>query len=134
MIVDTNILLRIIDGPGATAYPAIRDRVETELEHGGVIHVTAATMHEVVYVLSSHRTGYGFSRAETTDALIALLEAGELTVEHDDVLREAADTYGTTNGVDFHDCYLAALAKQTADVVYSLDADFNKGSLSREPQ
>jgi predicted nucleic acid-binding protein len=126
LILDTNTLMRLIDGADGNRYATVRERLERALTGGERLYVHAATMHEVVFVLSSKATGYGYTRVEAAGEVQALLDAPELTVEHDAALREAATTYGTSRGTDFHDCYLAARGRELGEDVFSLDGDFGK--------
>lgn len=125
MILDTNVLLRLIDGPDGPRYGEVRDRLETALANGERLHIEAATVHEVVFVLRSQATGYCYTRAEIADAIHALVDARELEVEHAVAVGEAATNYGSTN-IDFHDCYLAARAHQLGEQVCSFDGDFKR--------
>jgi predicted nucleic acid-binding protein len=126
VILDTNILLRLIDGGGSPRYDEVRARLESALELGERLVVTAATIHEVVFVLRSTATGYGYSRTETAGEIHELLDAPELRVEHADALRSAATDFGAHQSIDFHDFYLAARARTLDEKVYSLDRDFRR--------
>jgi predicted nucleic acid-binding protein len=126
VILDTNILLRLIDGAASPQYKKVRTRLEAALKEGQRLRVDVATIHEVVYVLSSKATGYGYSRPEVAAAVHSLIHAPELTIDRPDALYRAATDYGRAS-IDFHDCYLAALATESPDEqVYSLDTDFKK--------
>lgn len=127
MILDTDILLRLIDGEDGPQYAEVRAKLEGALEQGQRLRVDVATIHEFVYVLLSKATGYGYSRTEVTDAVHWVIRAPELTVERSDALYRAATDYGASTSIDFHDCYLAAMATEMpGEEVYSLDGDFRK--------
>jgi predicted nucleic acid-binding protein len=127
VILDTNILLRLIDGQDGPQYAEVKTTLEAALEEGQRLRVDAATIHEVVYVLRSKATGYGYARTEVADAVHGLIRAPELTVERPDALYRAATDYGGRTSIDFHDCYLAATAvEMPGEEVYSLDGDFKK--------
>jgi len=127
VILDTNILLRLIDGQDGPQYAEVKTRLEGALEQGERLRVDVATIHEVVYVLRSKATGYGYSRTEVADTVHGLIRAPELTVERPQALYQAATEYGARTSVDFHDCYLAAkAAEMPGEEVYSLDGDFKK--------
>ena len=127
MILDTNILLRLIDGEDGPQYAEVKAKLEGALEEGQRLRVDVATVHEVVYVLHSKATGYGYTRTEVADAVHGLIRAPELTVERPDALYRAATDYGARTSIDFHDCYLAAKAvEMPGEEVHSLDGDFKK--------
>jgi predicted nucleic acid-binding protein len=125
VILDTNILLRLIDGAGSPQYKKVRSRLEAALNEGQKLRVDVATIHEVVYVLSSKATGYGYSRPEVAAAVHSLVHAPELTIDKPDALYRAATDYGTSS-IDFHDCYLAARSTESGEEVYSPGKDFKK--------
>jgi predicted nucleic acid-binding protein len=127
VILDTNLLLRLIDGRDGPQFAEVKTRLEGALEQGQRLRVDVATIHEVVYVLRSKATGYGYSRTEVADAVHGLIRAPELNVERPDALYRAATDYGARTSVDFHDCYLAAKAvEMPGEEVYSLDGDLKK--------
>jgi predicted nucleic acid-binding protein len=125
VILDTNILLRLIDGPAGAQYKKVRTRLEAALKEGQKLRVDGATIHELVYVLASKATGYGYSRSEVAAAVHSLIHAPELTIDRPDALYRAATDYARTS-IDFHDCYLAARGTESGGKVYSLDTDFKK--------
>ena len=127
MILDTNVLLRLIDGEDGLQYAEVKAKLEDALKQGQRLRVDVATIHEVVYVLRSKATGYGYSRTEVADTVHGLIRAPELTVERPDALYRAATDYGAQTSIDFHDCYLAAKAvDMPGEEVYSLDGDFKQ--------
>jgi predicted nucleic acid-binding protein len=126
VILDTNIILRLIDGPSGPRYKQIRRALRAAIAAKKPLRVDAATIHEVVYVLASQATGYGYTRTQVTAAVHQIVEAPELNVEHAGALYRAATDYGANTGIDFHDCYIAARARDLNEDVYSLDGDFKK--------
>lgn len=125
MIADTNILLRIVDGPGHPLHETATHLVSDALAKGEKVHVTDATVHEIAYVLRSKAAGYGFPPESVAGTIADLLDAPELTFENTDVLRLACELYGST-GIDFHDCYLATLSHLRHGEPLSLDDDIAK--------
>jgi len=129
LIIDTHVLLRLVDGPDGPdgpQYAQVSAALEQALKQGERIIVTAATMHEVVFVLASARTGYGYTRTEVAAEVAWLLDTPELDVEHASALRHAAASYAEHKAIDFHDCYLSALGRVVDQRVFSLDEDFDK--------
>lgn len=125
MILDTNILLRLIDGETSLQHGEVVERLRQAIDAGQRLHVDAATVIEAAFVLRSSRTGYGYRPSEVAHELRAMLDAPELDVEHRDALKAAAASYADT-GLDFHDCYLAARGSLLHEDVFSLDADFKR--------
>lgn len=127
MIVDTNILLRLIDGPKAPQHEEAAQAVREAQAGGHALLVTDATFIEVGFVLQSTRTGYGWQVSEVAGVLRDLLSTIPFTFERPVALRSAVTIYGAT-GFDLHDCYLDARARTSVpeDEVLSFDGDFKK--------
>ena len=124
MIADANVLLRILDGDRGAHGRAARARVDIA-RAGEPIGVLAATVLEVAFVLQNSAAGYGWDRAAVTSAVQAIVDEPGFAVEHDEALRAAATTYGD-RGIDLHDCYLDAIARQRGTWVLSFDTDLER--------
>lgn len=125
MIVDTNVLLRILDGGRSEHAVAARARVQSARETGETLHVFAATVLELAFVLESVRAGYGWNREAVASAVQAVADEPAFEVEHADALKFAASSYRERK-VDLNDCYLDALANQFGTRVLSFDGDLRK--------
>lgn len=132
MIVDTNVLLRILDGGTGEHALAARARVQEARETGETLRVFAATVLELAFVLESVRTGYGWNREAVAAAVVAVADEPAFDVEHADALKVAAASYRERK-VDLHDCYLDALANQLGTRVLSFDGDLRKLGSGERP-
>lgn len=132
MIVDTNVLLRILDGGTGEHAVAARARVQGARETGETFQVFAATVLELAFVLESVRTGYGWSRDAVASAVQAVADEPGFEVEHADALKFAAASYRERK-IDLHDCYLDALANQLGTRVLSFDGDLRKLGSGERP-
>lgn len=122
MIVDTNVLLRALDG-AATAYGQVaRRRIEAARSAGDAFMVLAVTLLEAVYVLESERAGYGWDRDGIARAVMAVVDEPAFDVEHADAFRHAAESY-RARSVDIHDCLLSAVAHERGTRELSFDDD-----------
>ena len=132
MIVDTNVLLRALDGDTSAHGQAVRNRVETARRTGQKLTVLSATLLEVAYVLESARAGYGWNRNDIARAVEAVLDDPAFEVEHSEALRNAAASY-RARSVDLHDCLLSAVANQRQTRVLSFDEDLRRLGNSERP-
>lgn len=132
MIVDTNVLLRALDGDTSTHGQAVRHRVENARETGHKLTVLSATLLEVAYVLESARAGYGWNRDDIARAVEAVLDDPAFEVEHSDALRNATTSY-RARSVDLHDCFLSAVANERHTRVLSFDDDLRRLGNSERP-
>ncbi len=132
MIVDTNVLLRILDGADGAESQAARARVAVAREHGERLSVLAATVLEVAYVLESAQAGYGWDRSAVTRAVTAVVDEPGFDVEHGGALRAATAAY-QERAVDLHDCLLDAIARERKTRVLSFDADLRRLGTGERP-
>jgi predicted nucleic-acid-binding protein len=132
VIVDTNVLLRALDGDTSAHGQAVRNRVETARRAGQKLTVLSATLLEVAYVLESARAGYGWNRNDIARAVEAVLDDPAFEVEHGEALRNATASY-RARSVDLHDCLLSAVADQRQTRVLSFDEDLRRLGNSERP-
>jgi len=132
VIVDTNVLLRALDGSTGSQAQAVRRRVETARATGAKLTVLAATVLEVAFVFESARAGYGWGRDDVARAVEAIVDEPAFDVEHGDALVDAATTY-RMRSIDLHDCFLGAVADRRGTRVLSFDADLRKLGVSEKP-
>jgi predicted nucleic-acid-binding protein len=125
VILDTNVLLRALDGDPGAQGQAARARIAQAREDGRQLTVLAATVLEVAYVLESPRAGYGWPRDAVADAITAVTEDPALEVERADALRTAVTEY-RARSVDLHDCLLNAVAAERDTAVLSFDEDLRR--------
>lgn len=122
MIIDTNVLLRALDGSETPHSRSARGRIEAARAAGETLAVLSATVLEAIYVLESERAGYGWDRDAIARALSAIVHEPAFEVEHGPAFEAATATY-RTRAIDLHDCLLAALADQRGTRVLSFDED-----------
>jgi len=132
VIVDTNVLLRALDGDTSAHGQAIRKRVETSRATAEKLTVLSATVLEVAYVLESARAGYGWNRDDIARAVEAIVDDPAFEVEHGEALRNAATSY-RARSVDLHDCLLSAVANERHTRVLSFDEDLRRLGNSEQP-
>jgi predicted nucleic-acid-binding protein len=132
VIVDTNVLLRLIDGGTGAHARAARQRVAKARETGTKLTVLAATVLEIAFVLESDRAGYGWSRDVVAGAVDAIVDEPAFAVEHGSALRTAAATY-RERAIDLHDCLLSAFAEERQTRVLSFDADLRRLGTGERP-
>ena len=132
MIVDTNILLRSLEGAMNAQGQAVRARIESARQDGQAFTVLAATVLEVAYVLESSSAGFGWDRDDVARAVEAIVDEPAFEIEHGDALRAAAGRY-RTRSIDLHDCLLDALAQERHTRVLSFDRDLHKLGHAEQP-
>jgi predicted nucleic-acid-binding protein len=132
VIVDTNVLLRALEGDASAHGEAVRNRIETARATAQRLTVLSATVLEVAYVLESARAGYGWDRDVIARAVAAVIDEPAFDVEHCEALRQAAASY-RARSFDLHDCFLSALANERHTRVLSFDDDLRRLGNSERP-
>ncbi|MGA2471379.1 MAG: PIN domain-containing protein [Solirubrobacteraceae bacterium] len=122
MIVDTNVLLRSLEGATSAQAKAVRNRVQDARESGERLTVLAATVLDAAYALASPGAGYGWDRADIARAIDAVLDEPAFAIEHTGALRSALSSY-RARPIDLRDCLLSAAATEHATRVLSFDED-----------
>jgi predicted nucleic acid-binding protein len=125
VILDTNVILRLLDGPDHPLYKRAAAILAEATTDGKRARVLDATIIEIAFVLRSRQTGYGLSTGEIAHTILELVDTAELDLERPSAIRKAAVDHRTT-GFDFHDCYLAARARDDGERVGSLDGDLER--------
>lgn len=135
MHADANFLLRAVESGSSTASRRARQKLAALRQADEQLRVSAATVHEVVYVLESERLGYGWHRSDIGAVLRSLIEESALEAEEGGVISSAVDSYSGfgKGGPDFHDCYLAHKAMTSNTKVVSFDKDLDRLGVRETP-
>ena len=123
---DTNVLVRYLTQDEAAQSRKANAVVDRALEGGERIHLDMVVLCELVWVL---RSAYGYDRATIGGALAKLIEAGQVSVDDRDLLREATRRYLEGAG-DFAD-YVLGLRNRSAgcDTTLTFDRAHRKSDL-----
>lgn len=131
MIVDTNVLLRVLDADGGPQTTAARESIRRS-RAASPLTVLSATVVEMAFVLRSARAGYGWDRQVIGDAVEAVLDEPAFAVEHGDALRRALRAF-RGRSIDLHDCLLHAIAEERGVRVVSFDDDLQRLGTGESP-
>lgn len=122
-LVDTNVILRyLIEDGGEKAEQAkkLMKRVETGEEF---IEISVLVTAEIIWTLEKV---YKIPRADVVARLLDMFMLTGVKSKEKRVITRALNVYGTMN-VDFTDCYLVFLSKESDVPVYSFDKkDFSR--------
>jgi predicted nucleic acid-binding protein len=119
---DTNVVVRALFGEDGDQGERAR-RLLRESEAGGVrLILSSLVVAEVLFIVERH---FGVGTREAASALRDFLSHRAVACAERDILRDALDRHADT-GLDFVDCYLAALAAETGGVICSFDRDYRK--------
>ncbi len=122
---DTNVVVRLLTNDDAGQSSAARAHLDANCSGESPAFVSREVVLETVWVLENV---YGHARADVASAIEGLLQAGELAVEGNELVREAVRNY--RSGADFADALIAAV---NAAVGCDATATFDKAAASRSP-
>lgn len=121
---DTHVVVRALFGAEGDQNERAR-RLLRESEAGGVrLVLSSLVVGEVLFIVERH---FGVGTREASSALRDFLSHRAVACAERDILRDALDRHAET-GLDFVDCYLAALSAETGGVICSFDRDYRKFS------
>ena len=105
---DTNVVVRFLVRDDESQFRRAQSFIRRAAERGERFHVSEPVLCEVAWVLDR---AYGFSRARTSEALRALLEAEHLDFRDSSLLARAVDAYAAGKG-GFADYVIRELARE----------------------
>lgn len=102
--IDTNVLVRLLIVDDRVQTRRARMLVQRALARSQTVWVSLLVLLETEWVL---RSRYGLDKAATLDALVSILEAGELSFEDEPAIEEALHNW-RNSPCGFSDCLIVA--------------------------
>ena len=123
---DTNVIIRYLTRDDEEKAEACY-RLFQQVSSGEEILLTCeAIVAEVVYVLSSRRTGYGLNHEEIRARLVPMLMLRGLRLPQKQVYIDALNIYASSSALDFEDALAVAHMQQNGITeITSYDKDFD---------
>jgi predicted nucleic-acid-binding protein len=123
LVIDTNVIIRILTGDNTEQSPVSRELIYELEEENYKFVVYPIVVSECVYVL---KNVYGYEREDIANALLEFFRVDCIEVEEEDVVKQALQLYSEVN-VDIADALLACKAKSQQISVVTWNArDFRK--------
>lgn len=128
-LLDTNVLIRFLTLEKGKKYKKLYAFFES-LERGEMrVELKLIVLFQVIFVLKSF---YKIPKKHIADELIALLKFKGITIREKKVVQRTLELWREKN-VEIVDCYLiACLEKDTQNLLYSYDRDFDKFKINRK--
>ncbi len=128
-LLDTNVLIRFLTVDKNTKYRKLYNFFES-LERGELrVELKLIVLFQVLYVLKSF---YKVPKEEIVGALTDLIKYKGITIKEKKIVQRALELWREKN-VEIVDCYLVAgLEKDTQNILYSYDRDFDKFKVNRK--
>jgi predicted nucleic-acid-binding protein len=134
-LVDTGVLARLIADDDAVKQAAAASLFQRVEDGALTIAAPETVIADAVFVLNSPRL-YRLSRTEVAAALSTLVALPHFHVRNRQSVLRALSLFGATN-LGFGDAMIVAMMEQeSASVVYSFDAHFDRisGTIRRQPE
>ena len=126
MGLDTNVLVRYLVQDDPTQARKANALIESVVAKGERLHLDVVVLCELVWVL---RGAYDFEKPAVVDAVEAILDAAQFSIEDRDLLREALETYRAGSG-DFADYVLGLRGRQAGcNVTATFDRALKRNDL-----
>ncbi len=116
-LVDTNLILRFLLNDNLKQAQTTRLLISNAQEGKCIYYLSILLFVEAVFVLMRL---YGFSKKETSDALLAIVDFPSIVIEKKNIVRTALEWLPLTS-VSFIDLLLAAEAKETVKTLVTFD-------------
>ena len=105
--IDTNVLVRLLVRDDEAQYAAAQRLVDQAAAAEEPVLIVLGALLETEWVL---RSRYRLDKASIAGAFTALLESGDVELEHPPTVEEALYGWAQHPGADFADCLLTARA------------------------
>lgn len=123
ILVDTNIILRLILNDSPILSPKARIIFEKITKSKAKIFISLLTISEIIFTLER---SYKIPKAEIVKSLSQIFKLSSLKIEKQ-TLVEQAFTYYVEQNISFPDAYhVALMQKKKIKQIYSFDSDFDK--------
>jgi predicted nucleic-acid-binding protein len=128
-LLDTNVLIRFLTQDRETKYIKLYTFFES-LELGEMrAELKLIVLFQVLFVLKSF---YRVPKEQIAAGLMDLLKYKGITIKEKNIVQRALELWRQEN-VEIVDCYLVAcLEKDTQNILYSYDRDFDKFKINRK--
>ncbi len=128
-LLDTNVLIRFLISEKNKKYKSIYTFFES-LERGDMrVELKLIVLFQVIFVLKSF---YNVPKEQIVDGLRDILEYKGITIKEKKIILQTLELWSKRN-IEIVDCYLiACLEKDTQNLLYSYDRDFDKFEINRK--
>ncbi|CAB1063059.1 hypothetical protein D1BOALGB6SA_7842 [Olavius sp. associated proteobacterium Delta 1] len=128
-LLDTNVLIRFFTFDKDKKYKKLYRFFES-LERGDIqVELKLIVLFQVIYVLKSF---YKVPREQISDGLIDLLKYKGIRIKEKKIVQRTLEIWHQKQ-VDIVDCYLiACLEKDSRNLLYSYDRNFDKFNINRK--
>jgi predicted nucleic-acid-binding protein len=128
-LLDTNVLLRFFTSDKSKKYKRLYEFFET-LERGDMrVELKLIVIFQVIFVLKSY---YDVPKGDIVSGIQNILKYKGISIKEKKIVQRSLELWSKKN-VEIVDCYLiACLEKDSQNLLYSYDRDFDKFEVNRK--
>jgi len=128
-LLDTNVLLRFLTSDKSKKYKRLYEFFES-LERGGMrVELKLIVLFQVIFVLKSF---YNVPKGDIASGIQNILKYKGISIKEKKIVQRTLELWSKKN-VEIVDCYLiACLEKDSQNLLYSYDRDFDKFEVNRK--
>jgi predicted nucleic acid-binding protein len=127
-ILDTNVVVRFLIGDKNEKFEGVFDFFKS-IEKGKIdVELKLIVLFQTIFVLKSY---YKVPKDRIANAMIGLLKLNGLKIREKRIVERMLELWGSNN-IEIVDAYLIAiLEKDSGNILYSYDSDFDKFEINR---
>ena len=127
-ILDTNVIVRFLIGDKNEKFEGVFNFFKS-IEKGKIgVELKLIVLFQTIFVLKSY---YKVPKDRIANAMIGLLELNGLKIKEKRIVERMLELWGSNN-IEIVDAYLIAiLEKDSGNILYSYDSDFDKFEINR---
>ena len=128
-LLDTNVLLRFFTSDKSKKYKRLYEFFET-LERGDMhVELKLIVIFQVIFVLKSY---YDVPKGDIVSGIQNIIKYKGISIKEKKIVQRSLELWSKKN-VEIVDCYLiACLEKDSQNLLYSYDRDFDKFEVNRK--
>ena len=128
-LLDTNVLLRFFTSDKSKKFKRLYEFFET-LERGDMrVELKLIVIFQVIFVLKSY---YDVPKGDIVSGIQNILKYKGISIKEKKIVQRSLELWSKKN-VEIVDCYLiASLEKDSQNLLYSYDRDFDKFEVNRK--
>ncbi len=128
-LLDTNVLLRFLTSDKSKKYKRLYEFFES-LERGDMrVELKLIVLFQVIFVLKSF---YNVPKGDIINGIQNILKYKGISIKEKKIVQRTLELWSKKN-IEIVDCYLiACLEKDSQNLLYSYDRDFDKFEVNRK--
>jgi predicted nucleic acid-binding protein len=127
-MLDTNVIVRFLIGDKNEKFKGVFNFFKSIEQNKIAVELKLIVLFQTIFVLKSY---YKVPKDRTIDAIVRLLKFSGLKIKEKRIVERMLEIW-CSNNIEIVDAYLiASLEKDSQNILYSYDTDFDKFEINR---